>query len=100
MGILLFNHSNMEVEITRGQRVAQLICESCCYPQLVEITDEGSSMSISEEVVRGDRGFGSTDQSSVFSLPPSRTESSEVLTSEDVSRMIIDSVLMKKTWDV
>ena len=98
VGIVVFNHSNVEVKITRGQRVAQLICESCCYPQLVEITDEDSRMSFSEEVVRGDRGYGSTDQPSVINPQPSVSRSSEVLTSKAVIDSVIDSVLMTKTW--
>ena len=84
VGIVVFNHSNVEVEITRGQRVAQLICESCCYPQLVEITDEVSSMTHSEEGARGNRGYGSSDCVTTSSPQPSTSTIPEVLTSEDV----------------
>ena len=102
------------MEITRGQRIAQLICESCCYPQLVEITDEVNSMTHSEVGARGVRGYGSSDRVTTSSPQPSTSTKPEVLTSEDVSSMIIDSVLssenvasliidsalMSQTWSV
>ena len=102
----------MEVEITRGQRVAQLICESCCYPQLVEITDEDNSMTHRDVDARGARGFGSTDCDTTINLQPSTSTNPEVhtsevdsnviidslLSSENVVNMVIDSVLMSQTW--
>lgn len=51
--VLLFNHSNFDFEIKRGDRIAQLICEVIVYPELVEIKDLGKSS-------RGDKGFGSS----------------------------------------
>lgn len=37
VGVLLFNHSDQEFEVKRGDRVAQLICERIFYPVLKEI---------------------------------------------------------------
>lgn len=51
--MVLFNHGDKDFEVQRGDRVAQLICERICTPD-VEQVDELS------ETVRGDGGFGST----------------------------------------
>lgn len=53
IGVVLFNHGVVVVEITPGQRIAQLICEKIVYPEIIECPTL-------EETVRGERGFGST----------------------------------------
>jgi len=53
IGILLFNHSPEAFKIHCGDRVAQLICEKICLPDLEEV----SSL---EKTDRGEGGFGST----------------------------------------
>ena len=52
--IVVFNHSLEEFEIKRGDRICQLICEKCEYPELVEVTALSDTR-------RGIGGFGSTD---------------------------------------
>ena len=56
-GVVLFNHSDQDFEIKRGDRIAQLILERICMADLVEV-DELSSTE------RGTGGFGSTGISS------------------------------------
>lgn len=51
--VLLFNHSDEDLNIKRGERIAQLICEACVYPELYEV----SCIKLSN---RGVKGFGST----------------------------------------
>uniref|UniRef100_T1H5Z6 Deoxyuridine 5'-triphosphate nucleotidohydrolase n=1 Tax=Megaselia scalaris TaxID=36166 RepID=T1H5Z6_MEGSC len=53
LGVVLFNHSDTDFEVKKGDRIAQLICERIFYPELVE---EKSL----EETERGEAGFGST----------------------------------------
>lgn len=51
--VLLFNHSDSDFVVKKGDRIAQLICEVILYPQLVEL----KSLS---KTLRGDQGFGSS----------------------------------------
>jgi len=52
LGVILFNHSDVPFAFSRGDRIAQHICQQIYYPTLeVKILD------ISE---RGQEGFGST----------------------------------------
>lgn len=51
--ILMFNHSDKELEIPMGTRAAQLILEKCSILDIVEINEL-------DETVRGIGGFGST----------------------------------------
>lgn len=51
--MVLFNHSEEDFEIKKGDRIAQLICEKIAYPDLQE-TDELT------ETDRNEGGFGST----------------------------------------
>ena len=37
VGVVLFNHSQAEFKIAKGDRVAQLICERILYPELIEV---------------------------------------------------------------
>jgi dUTP pyrophosphatase len=51
--VLLFNHSDKDFEVAKGDRVAQLVLERIYTPEIVEVQDL-------EESVRGAGGFGST----------------------------------------
>ena len=53
VAVILFNHSDHNVSIMRGDKIAQLICEEIQYPILKEV----SELSPSD---RGICGFGST----------------------------------------
>ncbi|XP_055370951.1 deoxyuridine 5'-triphosphate nucleotidohydrolase [Condylostylus longicornis] len=53
LGVVLFNHSDTDFEVKKGDRIAQFICEQIFYPELVE---EESL----DETERGENGFGST----------------------------------------
>jgi len=37
VGVVLFNHSDKAFDVTRGDRIAQLICQQICYPALEEV---------------------------------------------------------------
>jgi len=51
--ILLFNHSEVDYKVAKGDRVAQLVLERIYTPEVVEVENL-------EESVRGAGGFGST----------------------------------------
>ncbi|KHN95355.1 dUTP pyrophosphatase [Metarhizium album ARSEF 1941] len=51
--VLLFNHSDAEFAVQEGDRVAQLVIERICTPEVVEVEEL-------EESLRGAGGFGST----------------------------------------
>ncbi|XP_026175495.1 deoxyuridine 5'-triphosphate nucleotidohydrolase, mitochondrial isoform X1 [Mastacembelus armatus] len=53
VGVVLFNFSKETFEVKKGDRVAQLVCERICYPDLVE-------QKTLDETERGAGGFGST----------------------------------------
>uniref|UniRef100_A0AAY4CIQ4 Deoxyuridine 5'-triphosphate nucleotidohydrolase n=1 Tax=Denticeps clupeoides TaxID=299321 RepID=A0AAY4CIQ4_9TELE len=53
VGVVLFNFSKETFEVKKGDRVAQLICERICYPDLLQLETL-------DETTRGDGGFGST----------------------------------------
>lgn len=53
VGVVLFNHSDKEFAVKKGDRIAQLICEKIFYPDIVEVTNLS-------ETKRADGGFGST----------------------------------------
>lgn len=53
LGVVMFNHSNVEFPIAKGDRIAQLICERIFYPTLEEV----KTLTDTE---RGANGFGST----------------------------------------
>lgn len=37
VGVVLFNHSDQPFNISRGERIAQLICQRIYYPELQEV---------------------------------------------------------------
>lgn len=51
--VLLFNHSDTDFIINKGDKIAQIICEMAVYPELYEL----QSLETTE---RGTQGFGST----------------------------------------
>lgn len=53
LGVVLFNHADVDFQVTKGDRIAQLICERIFYPEL----EEAESLNDTE---RGSGGFGST----------------------------------------
>ncbi|XP_064981155.1 deoxyuridine 5'-triphosphate nucleotidohydrolase-like isoform X1 [Musa acuminata AAA Group] len=53
IGVILFNHSDVDFEVKPGDRIAQVIIERIMTPEVVEVLDLDST-------VRGDGGFGST----------------------------------------
>ncbi|KAL5558064.1 hypothetical protein UlMin_034275 [Ulmus minor] len=53
VGVILFNHSDVDFEVKEGDRIAQLIIEKIITPDVVEVEDLDST-------VRGSGGFGST----------------------------------------
>lgn len=53
IAVLLFNLSDSDFQIKKGDKIAQLICESILFPEIIEL----KSLSSTE---RGVRGFGST----------------------------------------
>ena len=57
--VILFNHSETDFNVSKGQGIAQLIIERISMPKLVEV----SSL---PETYRGDKGFGSTEDSVVL----------------------------------
>lgn len=36
VGVILYNHSDDDFTVNKGDRVAQLICEKIVYPEVVE----------------------------------------------------------------
>ncbi|XP_012670261.2 deoxyuridine 5'-triphosphate nucleotidohydrolase, mitochondrial isoform X1 [Clupea harengus] len=53
VGVVLFNFNKETFEVKKGDRIAQLICEMICYPDLLELETL-------DETERGEGGFGST----------------------------------------
>ncbi|KAK6245384.1 hypothetical protein SCA6_008474 [Theobroma cacao] len=53
LGVILFNHSDVDFEVKVGDRIAQLIVEKIMTPDVLEVDDLDST-------ARGDGGFGST----------------------------------------
>ena len=53
LGVVMFNHSDLEFAIAKGDRIAQLICERIFYPTLEEVKTL-------TDTKRGADGFGST----------------------------------------
>ncbi|KAG8377765.1 hypothetical protein BUALT_Bualt08G0067400 [Buddleja alternifolia] len=53
VGVILFNHSDLDFEVKVGDRIAQMIIEKIVTPEVTEVDDLDST-------VRGSGGFGST----------------------------------------
>ena len=53
--IVLFNHSDKDFKIVKGDRIAQLVLEQIINAEIVSITHEEL-----DQTVRGEGGFGST----------------------------------------
>lgn len=53
VGVILFNHSNNDFVIKKGDRIAQLILEKISTPEVIEVEDL-------DETERGEKGYGST----------------------------------------
>uniref|UniRef100_A0A5B7C2I1 Deoxyuridine 5'-triphosphate nucleotidohydrolase n=1 Tax=Davidia involucrata TaxID=16924 RepID=A0A5B7C2I1_DAVIN len=53
VGVILFNHSDVDFEVKVGDRIAQLVIEKIMTPDVTEVDDLDST-------VRGVGGFGST----------------------------------------
>ncbi|XP_072881013.1 deoxyuridine 5'-triphosphate nucleotidohydrolase-like isoform X2 [Hemitrygon akajei] len=53
VGVVLFNLGKKSFEVKKGDRIAQLICERICYPELEELKSL-------DETERGAGGFGSS----------------------------------------
>ncbi|EME29793.1 Deoxyuridine 5'-triphosphate nucleotidohydrolase [Galdieria sulphuraria] len=53
LGIILFNHSDQDFHISKGNRIAQLILEKISTPEVVEVNSL-------DNTGRGSNGFGST----------------------------------------
>ena len=58
VGVILFNFSDIDFEVKVGDRVAQLILEKICTPDVVEVESL-------DETERGAGGYGSTGISGV-----------------------------------
>lgn len=53
INVLLINHSDKKFDVNKGDRVAQMICERICYPEIKVVIELS-------ETERGSNGFGST----------------------------------------
>lgn len=62
IGVILFNHSDEEFRVSKGDRIAQLILELIYTPE-IEVVEYSSMM----DTERGLKGFGSTGVSTTLS---------------------------------
>ncbi|KAH6814962.1 DUTP-PYROPHOSPHATASE-LIKE 1 [Perilla frutescens var. frutescens] len=53
VGVILFNHSDVDFQVKTGDRIAQLIMEKIVTPEVTEVDDLDST-------AKGSGGFGST----------------------------------------
>ncbi|XP_046857443.1 deoxyuridine 5'-triphosphate nucleotidohydrolase-like [Xenia sp. Carnegie-2017] len=53
VGVILFNLSHSDYEVKGGDRIAQLIIQRICTPELKEVKNL-------DQTIRGDGGYGST----------------------------------------
>lgn len=61
IGVVLFNHSEQDFDVRKGDRIAQLILERIFTPDIVEVDTL-------ESTVRGENGFGSTGKRKIGDL--------------------------------
>ena len=59
VGVVIFNHSDQDITVSQGDRVAQLILEKCSTPDVEDVEDDDL-----DETNRGEEGFGSTGMQS------------------------------------
>lgn len=70
MGVILFNHSDVDFAVKAGDRIAQLILEKIVVAD-VAVVDELT------ETSRGAGGFGSTGVSGAAALPEEKKQRTE-----------------------
>ena len=58
LGVVLFNHADVDFHVSPGDRIAQLIVERIARPEVREETDAAAA--IFDDTERGEAGFGST----------------------------------------
>jgi dUTP pyrophosphatase len=68
VGVILFNHSDVDFQIKTGDRVAQLILERIA---IAEVEDVGADGSL-EQTVRGEGGFGSSGSGAIIDQPAAK----------------------------
>ena len=85
VAVILFNHSDHNVSIMRGDKIAQLICEEIQYPILKEV----SELSPSD---RGICGFGSTGSGVCMSAHHSNTTATPYRPEHPSARWCPDSM--------
>lgn len=59
VGVVIFNHSDEDITVCQGDRVAQLILEKCSTPDVEDVGEDDL-----DETNRGEEGFGSTGMQS------------------------------------
>ena len=71
--VLLFNHSDKDLEVKKGDRIAQLILEKIATPEIEQVDSL-------DETTRGSQGFGSTekDQDILIAMVGKTEEGDEV----------------------
>ena len=57
--VLRNNSSSITFNVKVGDKIAQLVCEKCCYPEIIEI-EKSNNDYYKDNNTRGDKGFGST----------------------------------------
>jgi len=85
VGVVLFNHSEEDFVVTRGDRVAQLILESISMASVEEVLEL-------DDTTRGASGFGSTGISTIASDDTSSSSSSSVETKSSSPKRSLDSL--------
>ena len=53
VGVILINLGDKPFSVSSGDRIAQLIIETCHYPKIMQVESH-------QETVRGEKGFGSS----------------------------------------
>uniref|UniRef100_A0A034VXR2 Deoxyuridine 5'-triphosphate nucleotidohydrolase n=1 Tax=Bactrocera dorsalis TaxID=27457 RepID=A0A034VXR2_BACDO len=87
LGVVLFNHSDEDFEVKRGDRIAQFICERIFYPELEEVDKL-------DDTERGAGGFGSTGIKEIVAKNGNGTAAMET---EEVKDKVEESKVDGKT---